>query len=223
MASSSPTDSVPGDAVIPLRDPEARARLYEVARVGAPLLLAKDRLLPVPGPLGALVPELRRGMVVAVTGVPGGGATTLAFGLVAAASAAGEWAGALCPDHTLGALAASAAGVDLTRFAVVRDVPLDRWAVVAAALLDAITVVLVEVPRGVRAADARRLVSRARERGAVLVTLGEWPAAAALRIHAEGGEWNGFRMGDGILTSRNLSVRVEGSGAPLHGLVSLAS
>jgi len=200
----------------------ARARLREVARAGAPVVLARERCLEVPGPLGEVVPGLRRGAVVAVEGPPSAGATSLALGLVAAASAAREWAAAVDGSGTLGGLAAIAAGVDLARFAVVRDVPGDRWAAVVAALLDGMSVVLAEVPRGVRVADARRLVARARERDTVLVTLGAWPAAATLRLHAEGGVWTGLGAGDGVLTARELAVRVEGPGAPVRGHVAIA-
>ncbi len=59
--------------------------------------------------------------------------------------------------------------MELSRFAVVRDVPGDRWATVVAALLDGVSLVVADVPRGLRAGDARRLVARARERSTVLV------------------------------------------------------
>ena len=106
--------------------------------------------------------------------------------------------------------------MELSRFAVVREVPGDRWAAVVAALLDGVSLVLADVPRGLRAADARRLVARARERSTVLVMVGAaarvWPADAALRLRAEGGAWTGLGSGRGVLAPRPLRLRVEGRG-----------
>jgi hypothetical protein len=106
--------------------------------------------------------------------------------------------------------------VELSRFAVVRDVPRDRWAPVVAALLDGVSLVVADVPRGLRAADARRLVARARERSTVLVMVESsaqaWPADAALRLRAEGGAWPGLGPGQGVLAPRPVCVRVEGRG-----------
>jgi RecA/RadA recombinase len=110
----------------------ARAHLADVSRRGAPLVLARERVLAVPGPLGALVPggAVQRGTVTTVTGAAGAGGTSLALGLVAAATAAGEWAAAVDLPGTLGGLAARECGVELSRFVVVRDVPGARWSTV---------------------------------------------------------------------------------------------
>ena len=55
---------------LPSRDPEARARLREVAGQGKPVTLARERTLEVGGPLGELLPGgvLQRGTVLAVEG-----------------------------------------------------------------------------------------------------------------------------------------------------------
>jgi hypothetical protein len=155
--------------------------------------------------------------VVAVEGVRGAGATTLAFTLVAAATAAGEWAGAVDLDGTLGLEAAAATGVALERFPVVRASTLDRWATTVAALLDGVTLVLAEVPHHVRVGDARRLGARARERGAVLVALpapgARWVGDAAVRLVAQGGSWSGVGPGAGLLDARALRCEVAGRGA----------
>ncbi|MEI8002129.1 MAG: hypothetical protein WCI50_12340, partial [Actinomycetes bacterium] len=165
---------------LPRRDAAARAALAEAARRAQPVTGAHERRLSVPGALGARLPGggLRRGTTVAVGGAPGSGGTSAAFALAAAATAAGEWVAAVELGSSLGVLAAAEAGVDLTRFAVVRRVPPARWATVVAALLDGMGLVCAEVPSGVRAGDARRLVARARERDAVLVALevgAAWP------------------------------------------------
>jgi hypothetical protein len=86
---------------------------------------------------------------------------------------------------------------------------------VVAALLDGVSLVLAEVPRAVGAADARRLVARAREREGILVVYalpGRWQGGAALTISAEGSVWEGLD-GTGFLTGRTLHVRVEGRGS----------
>jgi hypothetical protein len=110
--------------------------------------------------------------------------------------------------------------VVLERVAVVRPgpggLPPARWASVVAALLDGVTLVVAEVPRSVRGADARRLVARARERQAVLVPLlgprAVWPAESTLRLRAAGGAWEGLSAGAGLLADRTVHVHVDGQG-----------
>ena len=213
----------PESPALPRRDPVSRAHLDQVAGRGAPVVLARERVLSVPGPLGELLPggALQRGSVATVGGEPGSGVTSLALGLAAAATAAGEWAAAVDLQGTLGGLAAAESGVELSRFAVVRGVPDPRWATVVAALLDGVSLVMADVPRGLRTGDARRLVARARERGTVLVMVSAsartWPADAALRLWAEGGTWPGLEPGRGVLAPRALRLRVEGRGIASGG------
>jgi hypothetical protein len=199
--------------VLPRRDDEARARLESVGERVRPVTLARDRVLTPSGALAHALPDgVTRGATVVVDGRVGAGATSLAFELAAAATAAGEWAAAIDLDGTFGAEAAAAAGVVLERFAVVARVPRERWATVAAALLDGISVVIAEVPRYLSMADARRLVARAREREAVLVPIGQWPGDAALRLTAADGQWHGLTPGAGLLRERARAVRVDAHG-----------
>jgi len=159
------------------------------------------------------------------------------FELAAAVTALGEWVAAVDIDATLGPLAAAGAGVVLERFAVVRRVPPARWATVVAALLDGVSLVLAEVPRGVALGDARRLEARARERESVLVVAetrgASWPGGVAFTLHATGSVWetgsaegtgSAERTGsaegtgsaeelDGVLGARRLRVEVDGRGA----------
>lgn len=199
---------------LPRRDAPARAALADAGRVAQPLVLARDRVLAVSGALGALLPGagVQRGTVVAVDGALGSGATSITLELAAAATRVGEWAAMVDPDGTLGGLAASEAGVALERFAVVRAVPAARWATVVAALLDGMTVVATAVPRSVRVGDARRLIARARERSAVLVAVGAWPAEAALRVHADGVHWSRPVDGPALFGARTFRVSVSGRG-----------
>ena len=212
---------------LPRRDDEARAALAEVGRHARPITGAHERVIPVSGPLGALLPgaALRRGAVVGVDGTLGAGASSVAFALAAAVTTVGEWAGAIDLDRSLGGRAAAEAGIALDRFAVVRPppgetFPPDRWATVVAALLDGMSLVLVELPRSVRAADARRLVARAREREVILVPFGaaaNWPADVSLRVRAVGGAWPGLDAGSGVLGERTVRVQVVGRGAAARG------
>jgi hypothetical protein len=162
-------------------------------------------------PDGAIV----RGTVLRVVGDTGAGATTVAFELAAAFTALGEWAAAVDLDATLGLLAARETGVALERFAVVRRVPPARWATVVAALLDGVSLVLAEVPRGVALGDARRLEARARERESVLVVAethgAVWPGGAAYTLHAAASAWEEHSAS--VVDTRRLRVEVEGRGA----------
>jgi hypothetical protein len=218
--------------VVSLRDRETRRRLERVARDSCPATLAGDRRLMVADPLGALLPDgaVRRGSVVTLTGATG--TTSVLLPLLAAATATGEWAAVVEPGDTLGGAAVAEAGVALERCAIVRGVPAGRWAMVVAALLEGATVVAAWVPPGVRPGDARRLTARARDRGAVLVAMESvpgvrsvpWPAEAALRLRVQPGPWRSAgssidESGHGLLTERDLQVRVEGRGATREGLV----
>jgi hypothetical protein len=131
-----------------------------------------DRPLPVLPALEPLFPAggLRRGSAVAVRG-----SASLLLALLAGPSGRGAWCGVVGLPG-LGLAAAAEAGIALERLALVPD-PGRDWAAVAAALLDAMEVVVV-APRGrVPDADVRRLAARARQRGAVLVPFGPVPVA----------------------------------------------
>ena len=150
---------------------------------------------------------LRRGSAVAVHG-----SASLLLALLAGPSRRGAWC-AVVGLPGLGLVAAAEAGVELERLALVPD-PGRDWAAVAAALLDAMEVVVV-APRGrVPDGDVRRLAARARQRGAVLVPYGSvaWPGAE-LRLSVGGGVWEGLGDGSGRLRSRRVVVRSEGRGS----------
>lgn len=214
----------PGDPdALPRRAGAAPVGLAEVARRVAPVTSARERVVPVPGDLGALLPGggLTRGTVVRVGGRGGAGVTTVVARLAAAVTQAGEWAAVVDLHDTFGGLAALDAGVVAERFALVRSVPRDCWSTVVAALLDGVTFLAATVPARLRAGDARRLVARARERGAVLAVVesagvvsrrvGAWPADAALRLDVVAATWRGCTAG--FLDEPRLHVEVTGKGA----------
>jgi hypothetical protein len=65
----------------------------------------------------------------------------------------------------------------------------------------------------VKIADARRLTARARERGSVLVVLGDgatWPDAPDVGLSVVGEEWHGIGDGYGHLRARQVVVETGG-------------
>lgn len=202
-------------------------QLGELARRTAPVALAGELVLAVPGRLGVLLGAgLVRGSVVTISGPPGGGVTNAALTLAAAATAVGEWAAFVEPAGTgtgsLGGIAAAETGVELGRCAVVRGVPRERWSAVVGALLDGVLLVVAAVPPRLGVGDARRLQARARQRQVVLVALesvpgarvGVWPVDATRRLVVEGAEWHGLEAGAGLLRERVLHAQVAGKGMP---------
>lgn len=196
--------------------------LAELTPMVAPVSLAADRRLPVLEPLRPLLAGggLLRGSVVAVEG-----STSLALALAAGPSAAGSWCAAV-GFGALGLVAAAESGIDLDRLAVVTSSRTNRgsggWAWVVAALVDGLDMVLARTPAGVAVAatDARRLGSRVRERGSVLVVVeaaddkgGAWPIAPDLRLSVARSRWHGLGEGCGHLQARRVQVGAAGRGA----------
>src|SRR5438132_2854069 len=180
--------------------------LRDVAR---PVSMAGERLLSVREPLGTLLPEpgLRRGAVVAVSG-----STSLVLALAAEATTGGSWCAA-AGLGSLGLVAAAELGVALERLVLVSSTDRALWPTVAATLLDAFDIVLARPPHHLRAADARRLAARARERGAVLIVSGgEWPERADVRLTVTRTEWQGLERGHGRLRGRRVEVIAGGRG-----------
>jgi hypothetical protein len=210
---------VPGPAR-PLLAPEVRARLE-------PFVAAHERQLPLLDSLTSMFPAgVARGSVLVVQGAPGAGTSAFALQCAAAATQAGEWAAVLDLDGSWGGRAASAAGIAMERCGVVRGVTAEQWPTVVAALLDGMSIVIADLPAHVRAADARRLVARARERASVLVITSiesmthapaQWPAEATVRCTVERSQWHGLAAGSGLLTTRDLAVQLDGRGAPGAG------
>jgi hypothetical protein len=137
----------------------------------------------------------------------------LALALAAAVTAGDAWVAAVGLP-SLGLVAAAELGVKLDRLALV-PVPGDRWPAVVAALLDGMDLLLLGPPGRVRPADARRLVARAREQGAVLAVLEpprvrRWPDGPDLRLSVASASWEGLGWGHGYLRSRRVEVVTTG-------------
>jgi hypothetical protein len=199
------------------RAERAKANLTTVASaagLASSGALAGTRLLPVLPALAELLPErgLRRGSTVTVSPPEGGhGGTSLTLALMAAASASGLWCGVVGMAD-LGLVAAAEAGLDLSRVAMVPQVAPAQWAAVVGVLVDTVDVVVTRPPPHLRIGDARRLTTRTRERGAVLLALGAWPEGADLRLTVEASRWQGPQAGHGRLEGRRLDVLVGGRG-----------
>jgi surface antigen len=167
--------------------------------------------LPVAPALAPLLPEgaLRRGSSLVVTG-----STSLLLALVARASQEGSWVAAVGMPG-VGLLAAQQAGVVLDRLALVPQPGPDAPTVVAA-LLDGVDLVIVGDCLALVDADRRRLMARARERGAVLLSTVPWSGANVV-LTAEPVEWTGLGHGHGHLRRHRLAVTRGGRGSAGRG------
>ncbi|GAB3616332.1 hypothetical protein GCM10027416_08890 [Okibacterium endophyticum] len=153
--------------------------------------------------------ELRAGVTYSVSG-----STTLAMAMLAAPSRAGLWCGVV-GIPAFGVEAAARWGIGLERLVLVPD-PAAQWLQVTAAMADVMTLVLTRPPAGVAPAEVARLASRLRQRGATMIALGDWPQSEA-RLTVSENRWHGIgagaSAGHGHLTSRQVSVTVEGRSA----------
>lgn len=166
--------------------------------------------LPTLPALRSLV-QLRTGASYAVD------SPVLAMALMAGPSSAGSWCGVVgVPDF--GVEAAAALGVDPDRTVLVPE-PGEDWLNVAAAMIDVLTVVVVQPPLGpdgrfgVGPHQAARLGSRLRQREAALIALGDWPRCDA-RLRIRQTRWSGIGQGHGHLSGRRVRVTSGRVGSP---------
>ncbi len=198
----------------PQLPPELAARVRPVAS-------AASRLLPLPPELASLFPDraLRRGSATVVSGLRGGGVTTLALSLLGAASGAGHWSAAVGIADP-GVVSIAELGIDLRRFAMV-PCPRGEWAEAAAVLLDGLDAVVVRPFGRAALTPARHLVTRARDRNAALVVVVDhqrhWPEVPDVALQVLSSTWEGIGCGHGYLCERRAEVEVAGRrhrGAP---------
>jgi hypothetical protein len=174
-----------------------------------------DRLLTVLPELAGPLPDggLRRGTTVAVRG-----ATSLVLALLAAPTREGSWA-AVTGLPELGLAAAAELGVDLERIALVPH-PGAELVAVLSALVDGFDLVVLgpSLASGVQPQLARRLASRARNRGTVVLTVGPWPGAD-LELTVSDRRWHGLTQdGYGHLKARDVVATSRGRGAAARPL-----
>ena len=134
-----------------------------LARAGA------HTVLPVPAPLAPVLPMrgLERGRV---HGVTGDAAASLVYALVAAASAEGAWCAFVDMPHA-GLRAAHEHGVALERVVCIDTDRSLSWGRVVGALTDGIDIIVARDPV-CTAAEARKVASRVKAQGAVLIIQG---------------------------------------------------
>lgn len=202
------------------RTHDRRALARSLAERIRPLVSSTERRLEVSGPLAPLVDGgLVRGTTVAIDGI---GATSVALGMVAAASSTGAWCVVVgLPD--LAPVGALEAGVDPARCAFIDVGDCDRVAEVIAALVGGVDIVLVDARLPVRPAEVRRLGARLRERGGVMVVVRPdgtgpctpWAGDVVLSVRV--GSWTGPGRGEGHLRSRSVTVDVAGRGRAARG------
>lgn len=159
--------------------------------------------LPTLPAIAALLPggTLRAGVSYAV-----GGQLSLALALLAGVSRDGLWCGVLGVPG-FGVEAAERAGIDLDRLVLVPDAG-PRWVEVAAALADAVTVLIVAEPPRLPDSERARLDARLRQRGSTMIVLGQWPRAEA-ELRVEAVRWRGIGLGFGMLAGHDLRVAVR--------------
>lgn len=139
------------------------------------------------------------------------GSMTLTMGLMSAASADGAWCGVVgVPEF--GAEAAAHFGIELGRLVLVRE-PGRAWLTVAAALADALTIVVVRPAERVSDTAAAKLAARLRQRGAVLISLlpagaPAWPGSEAV-LQVTESRWVGIGRGHGYPRERLVTVRSD--------------
>jgi hypothetical protein len=169
-----------------------------------------DRALPTLPAVADLLPGavLRGGAVYSVRG-----STALVMAMMAGPSAEGAWCGVVGMP-SFGAEAARGLGVDLDRLVLVPE-PERDWLSVVAALVDALTVVVVRPPGEVTPGEASRLSARLRTRGAMLIAVGSWPGSEA-RLEVQANTWTGLGEGEGYLTGRQATIAVTGRGAAVR-------
>lgn len=146
--------------------------------------------------------------------LPGGGlrpgaayslprSTSLLLALLAQPSQSGSWCGVVGMPR-LGAEAAEALGVDLSRLVLIPE-PGARWLAVAATVAEVLPVVAVRPAGRVADGEVSRLAARLRDRGAVLLVQGPWPQAEAV-LEIDEPAWTGVGRGHGYLSGREATL-----------------
>ena len=177
----------------------------------APVTLSREQLLTVPEPLLPLFPlgGLQRGTSV---GFDGAGSTSVALTLAASTLGTDRWM-AIVGLEELGLLAASELGVRLDRLLLIESTQSTQLAAVAAALVEAVDIIVIHPRKRLGARDARRLTARSKERGTVLFHLDggrNWPGVLDLEITTSAERWEGLGQGHGHLRQRHLTVSTFG-------------
>ncbi|WP_420444569.1 hypothetical protein [Candidatus Poriferisodalis sp.] len=175
-----------------------------------------ERLLPVADELAPLLtqPGLVRGSVLAAQGP---GALTLATAFAAEVLRTGGWVTAVGLGR-MGVSAVAERGASLDRWVFV-DEPGDVAAEVLNALIGNVDVILLAAGVRLAGAHSRRLRTRLRERGTVVIEVAEGDARGVgafspdVTLTVERAAWTGLGHGHGRLRERRAEVVAVGRGA----------
>jgi len=177
-------------------------------------------ILPVPPELRAMFPEggLVRGRTVLCSG---DAAVVMALRVVSSATQAGSWLG-IVGVHNVGVQAASEHGVALQRVVFVQPASSrTEWVSTVAAAADGFDVLMLEVPHGITAADARRVQTRIQARRNALVLIGATQQSAVQSVfqpdvimNTATTQWHGIERGAGHVQGRDVQVAVSGRRVP---------
>ncbi|MFT7474589.1 MAG: hypothetical protein ACI81L_001514 [Verrucomicrobiales bacterium] len=202
--------------------------IHDQVRRISPVVLAAEQILPVPEIFHTLLPGggLQRGWTTLVDGGPS--ARALAWALLGGVTTAGGWIATVdVPGISLAA--AREVGVAIERVLVVTSSNPDTWSASIGALIGSVDAIVLGSPlHRVQPSEYRRMASRCRERGTVLVELTPDPALRQSRqrerqlqydvsFMAEPVEWQGLGFGHGCLQARSLDVSVSGRRTPGAG------
>lgn len=200
-------------------DPSVDPILDQIRSRVAPTVLAHEQTLPVAEGLAELFAEraLVRGRTLACLGPA---ATSAAMGLMAEAVAAGSWL-AVVDVPTFGLDAASEVGIPLERVVAISTAePVAAgWVEVMAAAVDGFDLVLSRRPSSSLISEAalRKLSTRIRQRGSVVVLLDDSTGAEASCdgvVTTSGVSWSGLGSGYGHLQQRTLDLSASGRRLP---------
>lgn len=184
----------------------------QVQRV-APVVLAAEQRLPVPGIFHTILPTggLQRGWTTRVDGGPS--ARALAWALLSDITTAGGWIAAVDVPG-IGLSAAREVGVAIERVLVVTNTDPDSWSATIGALIGSVDVIVFGAPQHrVQPSQYRRMSSRCRERGTVMVELassGQGQLQYDVSFSVDPIEWRGLEQGHGCIQARGLDVSVSG-------------
>lgn len=198
------------------------AELAEQAHRVAPTTLAGDQLLSVPELFHDLLPSggLQRGWTVRLEG--SSSARALAWALLSTATTAGRWV-ATVNVAGISLAAASELGVAIERVLVISNARAEVWSATLGALIGAVDVILFDAPHHrIPPSEYRKIASRCRERGTVLMELGTAQPRRSGRFAGVGqlqydvsfsvqpSAWVGLESGYGHLQARGIDVSVSG-------------
>lgn len=193
------------------------AELHDQVRRIAPTMLAAEQILPVPEIFHSLLPGggLQRGWTTRVDG--GSSARALAWAILGEVTTVGGWVAAVDVSG-IGLAAAREVGVAIERVLIVTSPDGPTWAATIGALIGSVDVIVFGSPKHrVQPREYRRMASRCRERGTVLLELGSEGTPQLqydVSFAVEPIEWHGLGQGHGRLQSRCLDVAVAGRRMP---------